>query len=838
MRLLIYFFSILFFVGLGQASFAQQIQVRGTVTDQSTGEALTGATVRIEGTYQAVASDFSGNFTFKKLNAGTYTFKVSFVGYQTLSQTVEVSENQNLNFALQTQTFIADEVVVRATRVADNAPMAYTNVSREELQAQNLGQDLPILLNFTPSVVTTSDAGAGVGYTGIRIRGSDATRINLTINGIPLNDAESQGTFLINLPDFASSIESIQIQRGVGSSTNGAGAFGASINIQTNQRTETPFAEISNSAGSFNTWKHTLRVGTGLIADKFTLDARLSKISSDGFIDRAFSDLRSFYLSGGYYGKKTIIRANVFSGREQTFQAWYGVPEARLRGDVQGMNAYIDRNFLSTTQAQHLLNSDSRRYNSQTYDNETDNYQQDHYQFFVTQNLAKDWSLNVALHYTRGRGYFEQFRAEDSLEDYGFPNVNIGNEVITNSDLIRRRWLDNHFYGTVFSLNKQTKRTDFTLGGAWNKYLGGHFGEVIWARFASTSQIRERYYENDATKTDFNTFIKVNHQFTEKLGALVDLQYRRIFYDFLGNVIDSQGFRNVQQNVTFDFFNPKVGLNYALSGLSDVYASFSVGSKEPNRNDFTQSSPDSRPRAEKLYDVELGYRQRGNKVSYSLNAYGMFYQDQLVLTGEVNDVGAFNRSNVAQSYRIGLEAEAAFRLANNLTWSVNATYSQNKIQNFREFIDFFGDAADLPVVLAQGFTQDSETGQLFRDLENTDIAFSPNFVAASQLQYTPFKGFEVALLSKYVGEQFLDNTSSQARKLDAFLTQDIRLSYQVKTKIVPEMRFTLLLNNVLNEQFESNGYTFGYFLGSDRVNENFYFPQAGTNFLLGVSLLF
>lgn len=836
MRVFFYLF-IYFFFGLNSYTIAQ-IQVRGQVKDQSNGETLSGATIQIEGTYKATVADYEGNFSFQKLATGSYTFKVSFIGYKSLVQTVELSKNQTLTFELVAQPFIADEVVVQSTRLADNAPMAYTNISREELQTQNLGQDLPILLNFTPSVVTTSDAGAGVGYTGIRIRGSDATRINLTINGIPLNDAESQGTFLVNLPDFASSIQSLQIQRGVGSSTNGAGSFGGSINIQTNQLSEEAFAEVSNSVGSFNTWKHTIRVGSGLIVDKFTLDARLSKISSDGFIDRAFSDLKSFYLSGAYYGKKTTLRANIFSGKEQTFQAWYGIPEARLKGDLQGMDAYIDRNFLSDNQIDNLFNSDSRTYNSQTYDNETDNYQQDHYQFFITQSLAKNWNLNVALHYTRGKGYFEQYREEDSLEDYGLPNVSIGNETIANSDLIRRRWLDNHFYGTVFSLNHQTKRSDFTLGGALNKYLGDHYGEIIWARYAVNSSIRDRYYENDAEKTDFNIFWKVNHQLTDKLSALVDLQYRRVFYSFLGNQVDSQGTRNVQQNVLFDFFNPKIGLNYALSPLADVYASLSVGSKEPNRDDFTQSSPDSRPNAEKLYDVELGYRQRGENLTYSFNAYGMFYQDQLILTGEVNDVGAFNRSNVDKSYRIGIEAEAVFRLNKKLTWSVNATLSQNKIQNFREYVDFYGTTEEFPDVQAQGFEQDENTGQLFKELENTDIAFSPNLITASQLQFQPFKGFEIALLSKYVGQQYLDNTSSELRKLDAFFTNDIRLSYQMKTSLIPEMRFTLLLNNVLNEEYESNGYTYGYFLGSERISENFYFPQADTNFLLGVSLLF
>ncbi len=826
--------------------FAQaQYQISGQVQEQGKQTPLTGASIYLQGTNRATASDAEGKFTLENIPKGEYKLVVSYVGFQKYEQAVEVNRDLNLAITLASSPFVADEVVVSATRVSEEIPLAFTNVSKAEIEKQNLGQDLPILLNFTPSVVSTSDAGAGVGYTNIRIRGSDATRVNVTINGIPLNDAESQGAFWVNLPDFASSVANIQVQRGVGTSTNGAGAFGASINIQTNQRREDPYAELSNTYGSFNTWKHTLQAGTGLIKDHFTVDARLSKISSDGFIDRAFSDLKSFYLSGAYYGEKSLIKANIFSGREQTFQAWYGVPEARLEGDVEGMLAYIDRNFLNAEQATNLLNSDSRTYNSQLYENETDNYQQDHYQFFYTYEFNKHWNLNTALHYTRGRGYFEQYRYQDALSTYSIDPVEIGDSVINNSDLIRRLWLDNDFYGTIFSLNHRPDRWDLTLGGGWNRYEGKHFGEVIWARFAGESEIRDRYYENDATKSDFNIYGKALYDINAKLHAFVDLQYRRVNYSFEGLAVDDiLGSRPVQQEVRLNFFNPKFGFTYDLQSQASLYASLSVANKEPNRNDYVQSTVNSRPRPERLYDIEVGYRRQSKQWSFNANAYAMIYEDQLVLTGAVNDVGQFTRTNVDNSYRLGIELVSNWQILSNLSWNFNATISTNQIKDFREFVDFLG-ATDplerteqLAELNAQGFVLDEGTGQLVRDLGTTDIAFSPELILGSQLEYQPFQNFSVALLSKYVGEQFLDNTASEARQLDAFLTQDIRLIYHLRTKVIPEIGFKLLVNNILDEKYESNGYTFGYFLGTDRISENFYFPQAGTNFLVALEIKF
>lgn len=719
-----------------------------------------------------------------------------------------------------------DELLIKSLRVTDENGVAYTTINKEELNKLNLGQDLPILLNFQPSVVTTTDAGAGVGYTGLRIRGSDATRINVTINGVPVNDAESQGVFWVNTPDLISSLNSIQIQRGVGASTNGAGAFGASINLQTDQHSEKAFAEINNSFGSFNTFKHTVKAGTGLINDKFVVEGRLSKITSDGFIDRASSDLKSFFLTGGYHGKKTMIKMNIFSGQERTYQAWYGVPESRLRGNRAEMEAYADRNGLDEQERQRLLQSNSRTYNPYWYNNEVDNYQQDYYQAFVTHQITNNWNFHAGLHYTKGRGYFEQYRKNDNLANYNLPPVILGGDTLLTSDLIRRRWLDNDFYGTVFSTNYNTEKLDLTIGGGWNRYEGKHFGEVIWARYASNSEIRHRYYDNDATKTDFNTFAKATYKLTAALSSTIDLQYRRVDYNFVGLAVDDNlGTRPTDQTANFNFFNPKLAISYYFNDRNQVYASWGVGNKEPNRNDFTESSVNSRPTHETLLDYEAGFRRTSRLINWQTNVYFMDYHNQLVLTGQVNDVGAFTRTNVARSYRAGIELEAALKISKKLTWRANATLSQNKILNYTEFTSVYDeDFNELP--------------QLQEKFSRTNIAFSPNTIVGSQIEYHPIENFTLALLSKYVGRQYLDNTSNRNRQLDAYYTQDIRLSYLWKPKFGGEVNFNLLLNNVLNTQYESNGYTFGYIYAGERIQENFYYPQAGTNFLLGVNVRF
>lgn len=712
-----------------------------------------------------------------------------------------------------------NEVVVSATRVQEHSPVAHENVSAEDLQKQNHGVDLPILLDQATSVVTTSDAGAGVGYTGIRIRGSDATRVNVTINGIPLNDAESQGSYWVDLPDISSSTGDIQIQRGVGSSTSGAGAFGASINLNTlNTSNAKAFGELSNSYGSFNTIKNTVKFGTGLIKEKWSFEGRLSQLKSDGYIDRATSNLKSYYLTGGYVGDKTMLKAVIFSGHEKTYQAWYGVP---LR--------YVDSS-----------DTELRKHNPYTYENEVDNYDQTHYQLHFVQKAGKYSKFNVSLHYTRGLGYYEQYKTGDNLADYGLQDViTASGDTISQTDLIRRRWLDNHFYGTVFSYNYKKDALNLIVGGGANQYVGGHYGEVIWSQFASNGAIRHRYYDDEATKNDINVYVKVDYKIGEKLNLLVDLQERMIQYDFLG--FDNE-LNNVDQSISASFFNPKAGVNYKLKKAHSVYGFFGVGNKEPNRDDYTNSTPNSRPSHESMTDIEVGYKLKKDKIYANLNLYSMDYTNQLILTGAINDVGAAVRTNVKSSYRRGVELSAGVQLSKKIEWKANATLSDNKIASFTEFID------------------DWDTwGQVETSYQNTDIAFSPSIIASNQIIYKPIKSekygdVEFAVISKYVGEQYIDNTSNDERKLDAYLVNDFRVQYSVKTKLFSEIVWSAWVRNFTNTMYVSNAWVYKFkseyynpvpdddFSNAESVTGRYNmigaFPQAGINFFTGLTLKF
>tara|TARA_B110000305_G_scaffold218493_1_gene258670 strand:- start:452 stop:2713 length:2262 start_codon:yes stop_codon:yes gene_type:complete len=724
-----------------------------------------------------------------------------------------------------------DEFEVTTNRVGEKSPVAHENISKEEIEVNNHGVDLPILLDQATSVVTTSDAGAGVGYTGIRVRGSDATRVNITINGIPFNDAESQGAYWVNMPDISSSTDDIQIQRGVGASSTGASAFGASINLSTLStiNANKPYGEISNSYGSFNTLKNTIKLGTGLIDGKWNFEGRLSKVASDGFIDRASSDLNSYYLSGSYLGEKTSIQAVVFSGQEVTYQAWNGIPLSFLEN-----------------------NSDSgKTYNPYEYENEVDNYNQSHYQLHFTNKPNKNLKLNASLHYTRGIGYFEQYKgigqnaslnyfSQESLSDYGLQDVitNSG-DTISETDLIRRRWLDNHFYGIVYSAEYNADNFQFTLGGGANQYLGGHYGEVIWAQYASNSNIRHRYYDNDATKNDINVYGKLNYDLNSNFSAYVDLQQRFVSYDFTG--LDQDG-SELDQTSEISFFNPKVGFNYSLNEKTSLYAFAGLGNKEPSRDDFTESTPNNRPSHESLLDIELGYRYFSETVSFSANFYNMQYNNQLILTGELNDVGSAVRVNIPDSYRRGLELTGSFQLMDKLLWRVNATFSENKIAEFNEFIDNWDTGV-----------KDSVTHT------NTNIAFSPSITGGSQLIFTPFNSVEngkldLALVTKYVGDQFIDNTSSEYAKLDAYLVNDFRVSYTVKTKLFKEIVISSWVRNLFNQNYISNAWVYRFNTtgdptaydpyansegsGTDSFNQIGAFNQAGINFFIGLKLKF
>ena len=683
-----------------------------------------------------------------------------------------------------------NDVIVSSVRAKDKNPITFTNVSKQELAPRNLGQDIPVLLNYLPSVVTTTDAGNGIGYTYMRVRGADGSRINVTLNGVPFNDSESQGTFFVNLPDFASSLESVQLQRGVGTSTNGAGAFGASLNLQTKSFQEKAYAEISNSVGSFASRKHTLAFGTGL-HNNFEMNARISNIASDGFIDRASSNMFGYFFNANYITDKSQIKFMAFGGKEKTYQAWYGIEDPEKLQN--------DRTFNPAGMYTDAFG------NIQFYDNETDNYGQNHFQLHWSEKWSDKWISNVAFHYTIGKGYFEQYREDENLADYNLPAFN-GNSI---SDLVRKRWLDNDFFGTTFSLNYKTAKTDLLIGGAANRYLGNHFGEVVWTQNYVPNA--NRYYDNFGNKDDINFYTKASYNVTNKLNLFADLQYRMVFYE-----ATSVKFSRV--NDTFRFFNPKAGLSYQLNDKNSFYGYFGIANKEPRRDDYENGSV----KPERLFDYELGWKYNTKKVKLSANAFYMNYKDQLVLTGALNDVGSPIFTNSGKSYRVGLEVESSIAITNKLILNPNVTLSQNKNQDFY-------------------FQRD---GQL-QNLGNTDIAFSPNFVFGNQLIYLPTKDFQISFLSKYVGEQFMGNIDSNRSKLDAYFVNDLNINYEWKlNKGIQSIVFSGLVNNIFNLEYESNGYFYTYdddwsTPGSTTTIEGTgFYPQAGINFLFGVNLKF
>ena len=700
-----------------------------------------------------------------------------------------------------------EEVNVNAIKADKNTPIAFTNLSKKEIEKSNLGQDLAFLISLTPSIVTTSDAGAGIGYTGFRIRGTDPSRINVTINGIPLNDSESQGVWWVNMPDFASSLENIQIQRGVGTSTNGAAAFGASINLQTIGINEVAYAKTNNTFGSFNTLKNNIELGTGVINNKFTFDTRLSKIISDGYIDRAESDLKSLYIQGAYFDKTSILKGIIFSGKERTFQAWNGVP-----------SKYLDTN---------------RTYNSYTYENEVDNYSQTHYQLHYSKNLNLNTNINLAAHYTHGQGYYEQEKLAQNLIDYNLSNIIIGNDTISSTDLIRRKWLNNDFGGITYSLNHKKNKLNLIIGGAYNKYSGQHYGNIIWAEYASNGSFEHEYYRNIAAKFDNNVFVKSDYQASKKTLVFIDIQLRNIDYEFNGNDVDgSLG----TQNIELEFLNPKFGLTHNLSKNQTLYGSYAVANKEPNRADYVESSPNSRPVHETLYDTEIGYKYTDKRLIFNVNLFNMNYDNQLIKTGEINDVGYFTSKNIKSSFRRGMEVEGAFIINEKLNVSGNLTISENKVDSFTQYVDNWDTWGQ---------------SQIFH--ENSDLAFSPNIIWAAQANYKLNKRTRVIFNSKYVGEQYIDNTSSRERMLNDYLISNLQVDYHFNNYLFKEAKISFLINNLFDIEYISNAWIYRYItntfdpresddytsLASDGIYDMAgYFPQAKRNYLLGLTLGF
>jgi iron complex outermembrane receptor protein len=795
-----------------------QFSISGKITNQA-GDALPGATISIANPALNTQADVNGNYRLGNLPAGNYTLKATFVGYQTITKTITLSGNHVLNFTLTGGVFSAEEVVITATRAGRNSPTAFTNLSKKDLEKTNFGQDLPYMLNQTPSVVITSDAGAGIGYTGIRIRGSDASRVNVTINGIPYNDSESQGSYFVDLPDITSSINNIQVQRGVGTSTNGAGAFGGSINIQTTTRRDTGYADINNSVGSYGSVKNTINLGTGLLGGKFSVDGRLSRIKSDGYIDRASSQLKSFFVSGAYYGANSTLRANIFSGYERTYQAWNGIPDYIISDEsIPNRRRYNELGLMP---------------DGTYYKDQVDDYLQNHYQLLYDQKLSDKISFSGALHYTKGKGYYEEFKTDAKVADYGLTPVVIGGTAITRTDLARRRWLDNDFYGVTYALKYLPQdNLNFTLGGAYNRYTGAHFGNIIYTKQSAGISPNYEYYRDDAKKNDFNIFGRGEWK-TGNTTVFADMQYRRIYYSFLGF---DRNLNNVQQNATLNFFNPKVGVTYEFDAQNNIYASFAVGNHEPNRDDYTNSTPASRPKAENLKDFEAGYRTSTGAFKGGINLFYMLYKNQLILTGALNDVGAQIRNNVKDSYRAGIELDGRVKITKALSWAATATISTNKIKNYGQFLNNYDDDT-----------------QAFILLKKTDIAYSPSFIASSEISFAPVKGGEIAFVSKYISRQFLDNTSNTNpvgfassgnnafttdRLLKSYFVSDVRLRYNFSVRSVKNIGLGLLVNNIFSKKYEANGATYPDIEGGQVVNYNYYFPQATRNFLASVSLSF
>ena len=788
-----------------------QLTLTGKITDKA-GKALPGATIAVKGTYLGTVANSYGDYKFQNLKEGNYNFVVSFLGYQSTQKEIQVTKSTSLDFSLESSAIMADEVLVAATRAGNKAPVAVTNLSSDDVRKQNTGQDIPYQLNLTPSMVVSSEAGSGVGYSALRIRGTDASRINVTVNGVPLNDSESQGVFWVNMPDFSSSVDNIQIQRGVGTSTNGAAAFGATINFQTETINTDPYAEVQSVAGSFNTFRNTIKVGTGLIDGKFSFDARYSRLKSDGFVDRAFSDHESFFVSGTYYKEKSMLKFNVMSGDQKTGISWWGNPTVNNPDE----SVVEDRKY--NPAGEYTDENGVTRY----YDNQTDNYKQTHYQLFYSQELTSNLNMNAALHYTKGKGFYEQYKEDESYAEYGLSNPIYGAEEVSSTDLTRQKWLKNDFYGFTYSLNYKKNSVDASFGGAWNRYDGDHFGNILWAQNGGVKNGYQWYF-NNGEKTDYNTFAKISVELSDHLNVYGDVQYRHISYSMTGNDDD---LKPLVQDHKFDFFNPKMGLYYTINDRNTAYASFGLAHREPTRANYKDAKEDitSFPKEESLFDYELGYNFKSAKATFGANVYYMYYRDQLVPTGEKNNVGSDIMTNVDKSYRAGIEFIWGVQLLSNLKWDANLTLSRNRIKDFTEYSTYYD----------ENWNEEYKG----KELGDTHISYSPEVIGSSVLNWTPSKGLGLSFISKYVGEQYFDNTSNTERKLDDYLVHNFRMDYAVQPSWMKEILFHVQINNVLDKKYENNAYGGNWYEQGDEKTWRYFYPQAGINFLAGVTLRF
>lgn len=734
-----------------------------------------------------------------------------------------------------------DEVEVISTRATKTTPVAFMNIDKKDLKKVNFGKDLPAILQMTPSVVATSDAGAGIGYSQLRVRGTDPSRINITANGIPVNDAESHSVFWVNMSDFASSVKDIQIQRGVGTSTNGAGAFGASINLKTADFHAQPYADLNFSYGSFNTHKENIMVGTGLINGHWSFDARLSDIGSDGYLDRASTSLNSYYLQGGYFNDNTSVRLITFANKEKTYHAWNYPTRAQLDAFGRRFNSC---GYMYTTDKDGNIHHLSVDYDLPKveemvkeggklhyYDNQTDNYIQKHYQLLVNHSFNNAWNVNLGLHYTKGDGYYQEYKQNRKFREFNLQPYMYNGKEVKKSDLIRKKEMDNWFGGGVFALNYKSSGINASLGGGLNRYDGDHFGKILWIRnYIGELDPDKDYYRNNGSKNDANLYLKGDFQLTKALSVYADMQYRHITYKIYGpndkwdKVNKQLQMMNVDEN--FNFFNPKFGFFWKPGKNHSAFASLSVAHREPTRDNYRNSKEGHYPTSERLMDYELGYNLDLANYHFGATLYYMDYKDQLIPTGELNDTGAAMSINVPKSYRMGIELISALRMPCGFRWEASATFSKNRIKDFVETLYGRDDNwADLPAVTVNH--------------GNTHIAFSPEVILNNNLGYT-WKNFDISLQTQYVGRQYMSNMDAKEHELKAYCVSNLDLSYNFKLPRTKNVNVGLTVYNLFDKKYESFGWASRNYVNKPENVESLtgYSVQAGTNLLAHLSLSF
>lgn len=771
----------------------QAITLKGTVLDAIDKTKLIGANVRIGDTYLATSTNEKGEFVFNDLRKGNYEVIISYIGYKTHKISLSLHESQTLSIVLERQSITTEEVVITSSRANEKVPTTWTTVTAKEMKQAGIMKDIPLLLEFSPSVVSTTDAGVGVGYSGMRVRGTDITRINVTLNGVPVNDPESHEVYWVNIPDLIGSLDNIQIQRGVGTSSNGAAAFGASINLQTSKPSDSPFAELNSSYGSFNSLSNSIRFGTGSIGKNWIIDGRLSQVSSDGYIDRAYTKLNSFYINTGYYGQKTVLKFMILNGKELTYQAWGGVPKDSLKTN--------------------------RTYNPYFYDNEIDNYKQQHYHLTAIHQVNQNIYLNSTLFLVKGLGYYEQYKSEAKFSKYGLQNFIIGGDTINKTDLIQQKHLDNMYYGLNLNGNYNYENI-FRLqtGLSASNYTNDHFGKLIWMQYADIVPKDYKWHNNSGHKKEISYFVKAGYDVLENLTLFGDILYRNINYKIEGNHDD---LRDITQSHVFNFFNPKTGLVYSISDYDNIYASVSVANREPSRNNFKDAEEGKVPKPEKLIDYELGYIKKKQNVMFQTNLYYMDYINQLVMTGEINNVGAVIMSNVAKSYRFGIESAFGLNLGRKINIQANLTLSRNKINDYTEYVDDWD----------TGLQQENYLGK-------TSISFSPEIVGSGIMEYTPYKNIHLFLNAKYVGKQYIDNSSSHERMLNPYFVSNFRIDYDLPLKLLKRTTLSFQVLNLFNEQYESNAWVYRYLYGGKEYAMDGYFPQAGRHYMCSINIQF